>query len=432
LKSGIILKTQIAIFYCLMLSLITYGLNYHIGKAFIHLSALLSIFNIILAIKERSLARLETSKITFLMAGLLLLSSIITLTYFMIFNNPMAERHFANTFYPTILFAIILPSLKVRTKNLKVISYAAMIACFIIASSGILDYFSKDLHGYRTAGFLNMPIIYASTMALITSWICAEFFRALLDKKWIIGGICFLSTMVGFLAILLTGSRGPIIATIIIFIILFIHYFLLLPSSNKKIYTVIVLAITFIVMTFFLPQSQLFDGIKSRFESGIINVTNGFKEEKREPTSSGIRLDMWEASLVAIMDHPFTGIGSGNHTKYFPILNDQNRININTNIVITFDHMHNDFIQAWLSMGLIFGTLAFSFIIYSTLLFAHQVHLGQPAMVPLAVCICFILCGLTDVPAHNAASLSLFLLIIAMQLSILNCDKENTTGITKS
>lgn len=411
-------------FYCLLLALVSYGFHYHLAKALIHLTALLSIVNILLALKNKSVANLSTHKATIIMVGMLSISAAIAFIYYLIYDNPVSEKHFSSTFYPVLFFAIILPSLKIEKNDKNIILYAAIFSCIAMAGSGIIDYVSNGHPAYRTSGFLNMPIIYASCMAIITSWISAEFFRSLSSKKWGLASLCLLAVCGGLAAILFTGSRGPIIASIILITVLFFHYIMSFPSTKKKIYSFIILIGISSLIILFIPQSALLDNIKNRFQQGITNVSSGFGGEKRKATSAGIRLDMWEASLVSIADNPLTGVGAGGHAEYFSILDKEERININTNIVIRFDHMHNDYIQAWLSKGLVFGTMALLFIAYPTFLFLTSTRNKKSALVGFSICLGFILCGLTDVPAHKASSLTLFLLLISLQLALLNQHRE--------
>ncbi|MBL4882541.1 MAG: O-antigen ligase family protein [Oleispira sp.] len=414
------MKIKRCVLYSLLLALASYGLHYHVAKAFIHLAAFLSIINILFAIKDRSLENISFNKLTIRMVIALLISATITFVYFMIYNNPISERHFSSMFYPVLYFSIILPSLKIESSDKQIVLYTGIFSCIAMASSGIIDFISSGNPAHRTSGFLNMPIIYASCMVILTSWISAEFFKNLTHKKWGIVSLCFIAICAGFFATLFTGSRGPIIANVIVLVILFSHYLLASSPSNGKKYSLLIFLAFCTIITLFLSQSELLDNIKGRFQHGINNISTAFEEGKRQSTPTGIRLDMWEASLVAMTDHPLIGIGPGSYIEYFAILDQEKRININTNTVIQFDHMHNDFIQAWLSMGLIFGTMVLFFILYPTLLFVTKIKNNELAIIGLSICFGFILCGLTDVPAHRASSLTLFLLLICIQMATLN------------
>jgi O-antigen ligase len=412
------MKTQRAIFYCLLIALISYGFNYHIGKAMIHLATLLSIYNILVAVKNKSLLNISKHKSILVLSALLATSAALTLIYYNIYSNNMSERHFKNMFYPALFFSIILPSLKIDKKDNYPILITAIISCLIMAGSGIVDYLSVGHSGFRTAGFLNLPIIYASCMVLMTCWLAAILLTSITKKNWLIAGLCLIAVIAGFTSVLFTGSRGPIMSMAIILLALIVHNLISNSSVIQKISTIALILVVSSVSFSLFPQSKL-DNIKNRFQVGVQNVTSGLESERRKSNSTGIRLDMWEASLVAVSEHPLTGIGPGTHTTYFPMLEQSGRIDINTAALTRFDHMHNDYIQAWLSMGIIFGTLSIAFILYFLVLFASKTANTFRSLEGIAVCSSFILCGLTDVPAHNAASLTLFLIIASIQLSYL-------------
>jgi O-antigen ligase len=213
-----------------------------------------------------------------------------------------------------------------------------------------------------------------------------------------------------------------------------VHFFIKIPSNNKKVPFILIFTRFILLVLIAGSNSPTFDPIKNRFEHGIVNVAAEFQEEKRKLSSAGLRFDMWEASLVTIYDLPLTGIGAGNHAKYFSILDQEKRTNVNTDIIIKFNHLHNDIIQAWVSMGVIFGSLFLLYILYLTIFFANQIKHKESAIAGLFVCIAFILCGLTDVPAHSAVSLTLFLLITALNISFLNSqqpkDSLKTSHVT--
>lgn len=425
LKLEIILKIHRAIYYCLISSLFIYGIDYHIAKGLIHLAVILSIINIALAIKNKSIDNLSIDKPGVLsITILLLLSSIITAMYYFLYSNPISERLFSNTFFITLSFSIIIPSIKVKKTDKDILLYIVIISSIILAFSGIIDYISQSNPGYRTAGFINAPIIYATCMSLIISWISVTFFNSLLKRNWILSIVCFISISMGFASLFFSGSRGPILVSSLIFFILLLHFSAKIYSHNKKgLLGLIVL--TFLILTAIsISKIPLLDSVKNRFESGIINISTGFQGERRKATSAGLRLDLWEASLITIYDHPLTGIGAGNHAEYFATLDQKKRTNINTSTIIKFNHMHNDIIQAWISMGLIFGTLFLLYILYLTFFFANNVKHQKSSAIGLFVCIAFILCGLTDVPAHSAVSLTLFLLITSLNISSLNSVKD--------
>ena len=220
------------IFFCLLLSLIAYGLNYHISKSLVHIAAFFSVINISLAIMNKATRALPL-KNTIYMCSSMLIIAVITIISTQVFHNPISQQHVKNFAYPLILFAIILYSLRVRQKDYILIFYAAAIGCINMGGVGIYDFYQANSATYRTAGTQNMPIIYASGMALFTSWMSAEFFSRLSKKQWGLMSLCLFALSIGYTAILLTASRGPILAVTLILIALFIHYLISLPSRRK-------------------------------------------------------------------------------------------------------------------------------------------------------------------------------------------------------
>lgn len=408
------------ILFCLLFSLITYGLNYHISKSLIHIAAFFSVVNIAFALKNRTVKALSFEVSTLCMCTVFLIAAAITIIYTQIFNNPISIRHQQNFAYPLFYFAIILPSVKVTEPDYQLIFYAALIGCLNMAGAGIYDYLQASSNTYRTAGMQNMPIIYASCMALLTSWVAVEFFRRLFNHQWLLMSLCFIALSIGYIAILLTASRGPIIASSVIIIITFAHYLASIPSKKKVIYLLIATGLLSAFSLTFTSQTKLGENILNRFGAGINNLSTFIDGSKKSATSIGIRLDMWQAALETISDNPITGIGPGTHHEHFIALSEQQSNSFNANIIRRFDHVHNDILQILMSFGLIFGSITLLFILYPSLFFIQALRCNPCAAIGLMGCATFILCGLTDATSFRAPSLTLFLLITSLNLVHVN------------
>lgn len=401
-----------AIFFCLLLSLIVYGLNYHISKSLIHIAAFLSVISIFIAIINKSINVLpQDKKIIYICLSMLIIAAI-TMISTQIFNNPISQYHDKNFAYPLIFFALILYSLKMKPNDYTLIFYAAVIGCINMGSAGIYDFYNANSATYRTAGTQNMPIIYASGMALLTSWMSVEFFNRLSKRQWRLMSLCLVAFSIGYTAILLTASRGPILAITLVSIALFIRYATSLPSRRKAVSILLFFSCFFIVVSASFFNTQTGNNIISRFEGGVTNISKFMDDSDKSVTSAGIRLDMWKGALITIGNHPLLGIGTGTHHEHFSKLSGLTDIKI-------FDHVHNDTLQILMSLGFIFGGITLLFIWYPTVLFTQALINNEKAIVGLTVCITYILCGLTDAPSFRAASLTIFLLIIVLQIGII-------------
>lgn len=402
-----------AIFFCLLLSLMVYGLNYHISKSLIHIAAFLSVINIFIAIINKSINVLpQDKKIIYICLSMLIIAAI-TMISTQFFNNPISQYHDKNFAYPLIFFAIILYSLKMKPNDYTLIFYAAVIGCINMGSAGIYDFYHANSATYRTAGTQNMPIIYASGMALLTSWMSVEFFNRLSKRQWRLMSLCLVAFAIGYTAILLTASRGPILAITLVSIALFIRYLTSLPSRRKAVSILLFFSCFFVVVSASFFNTQTGNNIISRFEGGVTNISKFMDDTDTSTTSASIRLDMWKAALITIGNHPLLGIGTGTYHEHFSQLSGQ-MVDVSR-----FDHIHNDTLQILMSFGLIFGSITLLVIWYPTVLFTQALINNKKAIVGLTVCITYILCGLTDAPSFRAASLTMFLLIIVLQIGII-------------
>jgi O-antigen ligase len=415
----------------MIIALALYGLNYHVSKILIHVAAFLSAINIFIFIKDNTkhtLLNLIKSSITAKMSIIMLAAAAPTIISTLIYNNPITQRHEQNFAYPLIFFSIILLSLKIKESDYKIIFYAAVAGCINMALAGIYDYSQASSSSYRTAGTQNMPIIYATGMVLCTSWMIAEFFQRLQSNQWPTACLSLLALIMGFIAIVLTSSRGPMLAIAIILIILFIRYLIDLPSKCKAI-SILALCIGLVFFsTTAILNTQKGEGLANRFQAGITNISKFMNESDRTTTSAGIRLDMWKAAIITTFQNPLLGIGTGTHHEYFSVLSKKDAIKSNMNSNRHLDHVHNDFLQIVMSLGLIFGFITLLFITYPTAIFIRLLRHNRVALIGLTVCCAYILCGLTDSPSIRANSLSIFLLILTLQLALVNSKVSFTSS----
>lgn len=399
------------------------------SKSLIHFAALLSIVNIFNEIKNNSkenlILILKQNSTAIKMSIIMLTAALITIVSTQIFNNPTALRHEKNFAYPLVFFAIITLSLRLKDDDYRTIFYAAIISCMFMAWSGIYDYLQAGYASYRTAGTQNMPIIYATGMCLLTSYMMAEFFERIKKREWPTALLCLTAFLAGFTAITFTASRGPILASIIVFCILLILYVRSIQSkSNYLIVLSCIIALSVFSSSIFL-NTNAGKSIASRFQAGISNIEKFTDASDKSTTSAGLRLDMWKGAIITIYENPIIGIGNGTYHDSFSDLHTKGVIKSNMNAIRNLDHVHNDILQIFMSLGLLFGSITLLFIIYPTMIFFRQNDL---AIVGLAVCISYLLCGLTDSPSIRANSLSIFLLLISLLLLIFNDHSQSKSN----
>lgn len=407
-----------SIFFSLIFALVLYGVNYHISKSLIHLAALLSVINIILAFKNNTMSSVSININTVRMSLIMLIAACISIISTQVFTSPTSGRFLNNFTYPLIFFAVIIVSLKVTKSDYKIIVYASIASCISMGAIGIYDYLQANNPLYRTAGTQNMPIIYASGLALLISWVAAELFNQLKQHQWKLAALCLAAITIGCIGIILTASRGPILAVVLIFSALFIRYLVLNTSKSLSIAVLIISILLLTISTAIFLKTDIGGNLIDRFERGFTSTNNYIVNSNYQFTSANARLDMWKGAILILSDHPLLGIGNGNHQQYFSNLTENKLVNLDKHYF--FAHVHNDVLQILMSFGLVLGPIILFFILYPTIVFLRSLKTKTVAITGLAVCCTYILCGLTDAPSFRASSLSIFLLIISFQINMLH------------
>jgi O-antigen ligase len=127
-----------------------------------------------------------------------------------------------------------------------------------------------------------------------------------MNKKLWVRGVLLIAVIVGFYAVLVSGSRGGWVAIPAI-AILFFSIKASGPSFWKKTISLSVLA----AILYIAYQSPNLP-VKSRVDAAISNVTAYYQEGKVN-TSSGFRLEMWKAAWLMTEDSNFLGVGEAQY-----------------------------------------------------------------------------------------------------------------------
>jgi O-antigen ligase len=177
-----------------------------------------------------------------------------------------------------------------------------------------------------------------------------------LSKKWRLANICVFFVM--FYAIILTGSRGGTLASILSLII-FITFNL--KMSKKRILNMITI---FLILFIGIILFKIFVNpyILQRFSLAIIEQDQG----------SG-RLNLWAIGWSMIKLNPILGYGIGSYSGF------------------TGQGMHNTFLLYWFETGII-GLLLFiiSICIILIKLYKKQEYLGFSILAGAIIVICFL------------------------------------------
>jgi len=399
--------SDIVLFLCL-LTLISYGPSYHLAKTLFHCTALVAIFGYAFNSHCRlQLKRFFTPPNWNVIALSIALAVVVILTSK---STEMVAVRFRSDLTSIIIpLIVIMPILK-PTKKQHWLIYAGLItATLMLAAVGITDYHLKQpASSYRTSGSINLPIIYATGVAVVGSSTIAIALQALLKNNYYIAAASGLAFITAVLAIIYSGSRGPLLAIAITSMIAMLYY-----SYKLKRKRLVVISAIFISIASYCVYS--YTPIGTRINNAIENtITNPIAY-----SSSGIRIQLWQAGLSELSRHPLTGTGIAKHIDHF-----QERYESDSDFIdprnIGFIHLHNDIINSLVWMGLLAGPL-FLIGIYGPAISSIINITRRPEQV-MSLCagLTFIISGLTNTPAMRAAALLPYFLVVFLIFSLSN------------
>jgi len=262
-----------------------------------------------------------------------------------------------------------LPALYVVFEGRNKIGYLVYVFIGSIVSSiyGIAEFFYK--HMERADGFFSHSLTYGNVLAMVCITAVGVILFKCYDNKTN-RNITILCLLVGFPALFLSASRGPILAFLIMAFIMTIYRF------RWKGFIAGVVGLLIIVGAITQVPS-----VDIRFTQMLENIHNS-------KSSIGTRLVLWEASSKAIMARPWFGYGKRNFksevSKY---------INVPTS---SRAHAHNSYIQYTFLHGF-FGLFAFLGFLGSLIWEIVRRRRSSPFIkIALFVVMVFILEGITE------------------------------------
>jgi O-antigen ligase len=187
----------------------------------------------------------------------------------------------------------------------------------------------------RVSGTFSTPLTFGNLVAVgslvVLTWAFAQVGRwSALRIVTLAGGV------LGLVAVLFCGGRGPALAGMIGLIAL-----LLFTSRTGRRWG-------WGVMILVLLVGSLTPSVRSRFTTELGYHFN--------PDWPGGRLFIWERSLEMVADHPLFGVGPGNFDEEY-----KSRLSPSVGDRFWYQHAHNDFLEAAARSGLP-GAVTFSLV----------------------------------------------------------------------
>jgi len=230
----------------------------------------------------------------------------------------------------------------------------------------------------------------------------------------------FLTFFTGTIALFLTGSRGSILTFAILFFIFLISGYrkFFLSSKNRK------SAIIFFLLLAMILGSSL-PYMKNTYDKTISNIST-WQSNHSALSSSGIRLQIWSASIEAHKNAPWYGYGYRSENKEVAKYSNEHKREI-----ASLTHLHNEYLTHLLSAGYI-GLIALLMILFVPLyLFIKNRKKDQSnlyAVAGILLCLSYFLFGFTHIAFGEEHINAFYIFMLAFLLPntiLLNRTIEN-------
>ncbi|SMY37095.1 O-antigen ligase family protein [Photobacterium andalusiense] len=295
-----------------------------------------------------------------------------------------------------ILYFIFIPLNIISTR---VITYSTLIGS--IGAISFAFWQKNILHLDRAVWQLNAIPYAACCLILMTAAIILCIIYK--DKKEILT-ISILSAVISFYAIILTETRGVLIAVFSIFLCLFVYVFTTKISVKIKI-TFITILITIGALGIYTTQNRL-----------IHDTVQGFSQYKQgdDLSNTASRLAMWKAALLLIPQQPISGFGD-NFEPAIENLYHENKISsqlYNLHLL----HFHNQFIDTTVKHGIIGLVLLLLFVFFPFYILKKTEYSKENKFAIFLLTFGIIISGLTDVPLEHKQVFTLYIVFIYLFL----------------
>lgn len=274
--------------------------------------------------------------------------------------------------------------------------------CVGAIGAGVLALVQRfGLHIDRVPGFTHHPITFgdlALALGLLALCTLAEFRQT----RWTL--MPWLALLAGTVASVLSGSRGGWLALPLVLWPLLRYG---RPVFGKVLWLGLALFAGVVLLAYFVPAT----GVALRVAEAVSDV-RGYLDHQDATTSVGIRLELWKASLLMFLEHPWLGVGRDQFDVALHVLAAQGRLQQSP--ALTYSSSHNDMLH-FLATGGVLDFLCLLMMYGAPWLFFTRILNGRgaapakpanlppapqhsvPALMGLVLVTCFIAFGLTDV-----------------------------------
>ncbi len=248
-----------------------------------------------------------------------------------------------------------------------------------------------------------------TTFSASISVIALYFF--LFDVRKIAKAIGIVSYTLAIASILMSGTRGTLLASLIVGTILLGVF--LIRHRRYFIRTVFAISLVGIVSTFF--AYDMVDARLQQTKNELTAISQG-----KFNTSFGYRLSMWKAGLEISKSPTLIGLGT-QHLEIKQSLYEQGKVDA---AAVRFKHYHNEYISTLVTKGVLGLISLLAILGYPLYLFIN--NRTKLSAVAFSVSAVFSIAALTDVPLSQPHTLAFYLLLVSILTVTTKQPKNNT------
>jgi O-antigen ligase len=347
IKSKVNLKNRNDLFFIFLsffvFALPLYKISSSPGLIVLSIAILVKLFQS----KFQILKELVKSKISILF---LVLYALVFISFFYSTNVNNGIKEVKNLL-PLLIFPLLFTFVKLKESQiifiLKSFITGCLVAFFISVGSQFFHYINGQEYSFHYSNFVAILWMHPTYLAIYLNFSIIVVYHLLVKKEISFSYFAF-SISIFLVFILLLSARMQIINSILVFVLIFVH-FLKNHFSVKTFISLLLLPV--IMITFILNNQKIVD----RF-TYVQNMNYNLESTKNTSwNGANVRLAIWDCAFDVIKDNLIFGVGVGDEDEEL-LKSFKNR---NFNFAYNLNYVaHNQYVQFLISNGVI-GLLSY-------------------------------------------------------------------------
>ncbi|AMR79518.1 hypothetical protein A2G96_18200 [Cupriavidus nantongensis] len=283
------------------------------------------------------------------------------------------------------LFIVLVPGLlRLGRRGMQNIQWG-FVACALISALWLHEVAAAGRPSH--VGFSN--VIPFGNLALLTGMLAVISTGWNRPGEYVQVGVKLLAGFAGLYASYMSGTRGGWIAVPVLVLVS-----LMASRKLKRIHK----GAGLLVLAGFMAATWLSSDRVQQRTMETVSELSQFAHHVTLDTSTGIRLQLWRASLKMLQAHPWAGVGPENYEQALKGLAEQHVV---TPLAATMPHAHNDILHTGATLGIPGLIAIFALYLVPVAFFLYHLRSNDrdtqvASAMGLALCCGFMVFGLTE------------------------------------